>query len=423
MKFCSFFQIVFSFFFYTVKADWGGPCPSPFLKEVICVIEVKNLVKRYGDHYAVNHLSFTVEDGQIFGFLGPNGAGKSTTMNIMTGYLAATEGQVLVEGHDILEEPEAARACIGYLPEIPPLYPDMTVEEYLRFCAELKKIPKEQRTDQLTKVLALTHLEDMSARLIRNLSKGYRQRVGLAQAILGFPKIIILDEPTVGLDPKQVVEIRDLIRHLAKDHTVILSSHILSEIRAVCDRVLIIRKGRFVVCDTPEDLEEKLSAGGSLELTAKAAPEAAEARPAKPKRFQTGAKVWLILCIIAAAFQTLSFFNLFYLYGNQDVFSAVFAAYPELSPMRDLLDMMMQSVSVYLWFYILEASLLLLKCAGLIWFAASARRTAFLATAIVAGLLCILTFVTAGLAQALLNAAGVVILYVLLRKQWHTLRK
>ena len=258
MKFCSFFQIVFSFFFYTVKADWGGPCPSPFLKEVICVIEVKNLVKRYGDHYAVN-------------------AGKSTTMNIMTGYLAATEGQVLVEGHDILEEPEAARACIGYLPEIPPLYPDMTVEEYLRFCAELKKIPKEQRTDQLTKVLALTHLEDMSARLIRNLSKGYRQRVGLAQAILGFPKIIILDEPTVGLDPKQVVEIRDLIRHLAKDHTVILSSHILSEIRAVCDRVLIIRKGRFVVCDTPEDLEEKLSAGGSLELTAKAAPEAAEA--------------------------------------------------------------------------------------------------------------------------------------------------
>ena len=153
----------------------------------------------------------------------------------------------------------------------------MTVEEYLRFCAELKKIPKEQRTDQLTKVLALTHLEDMSARLIRNLSKGYRQRVGLAQAILGFPKIIILDEPTVGLDPKQVVEIRDLIRHLAKDHTVILSSHILSEIRAVCDRVLIIRKGRFVVCDTPEDLEEKLSAGGSLELTAKAAPEAAEA--------------------------------------------------------------------------------------------------------------------------------------------------
>ena len=241
------------------------------------MIEVKNLVKRYGDHYAVDHLSFTVEDGQIFGFLGPNGAGKSTTMNIMTGYLAATEGQVLVEGHDILEEPEAARVCIGYLPEIPPLYPDMTVEEYLLFCAELKKIPKAQREDQLNQVLALTHLEDMHARLIRNLSKGYRQRVGLAQAILGFPKIIILDEPTVGLDPKQVVEIRDLVRHLAKDHTVIISSHILSEIRAVCDHVLIIRKGRFVVCDTPEDLEEKLSSGSSLEITIKAAPERAEA--------------------------------------------------------------------------------------------------------------------------------------------------
>ena len=228
------------------------------------MIEVKNLVKRYGDHYAVNHLSFTVEDGQIFGFLGPNGAGKSTTMNIMTGYLAATEGQVLVEGHDILEEPEAARACIGYLPEIPPLYPDMTVEEYLRFCAELKKIPKEQRTDQLTKVLALTHLEDMSARLIRNLSKGYRQRVGLAQAILGFPKIIILDEPTVGLDPKQVVEIRDLIRHLAKDHTVILSSHILSEVSAVCDHIMIIAHGKLVASDSPENLQKLMS--GSMEL-------------------------------------------------------------------------------------------------------------------------------------------------------------
>ena len=237
------------------------------------MIEVKNLVKRYGDHYAVDHLSFTVEDGQIFGFLGPNGAGKSTTMNMMTGYLAATEGQVLVEGHDILEEPEAARENIGYLPELPPLYPDMTVTEYLRFCAELKKVPKEQREEQLQQVLTLTHLEDMSSRLIRNLSKGYRQRVGLAQAILGFPKIIILDEPTVGLDPKQVVEIRDLIRHLAKEHTVIISSHILSEIRAVCDHVLIIRKGKFVVCDTPEDLEEKLSAGGSLELAAKASPE------------------------------------------------------------------------------------------------------------------------------------------------------
>ena len=231
------------------------------------MIEVKNLVKRYGDHYAVNHLSFTVEDGQIFGFLGPNGAGKSTTMNIMTGYLAATEGQVLVEGHDILEEPEAARACIGYLPEIPPLYPDMTVEEYLRFCAELKKIPKEQRTDQLTKVLALTHLEDMSARLIRNLSKGYRQRVGIAQALLGAPQLIILDEPTVGLDPAQVIEIRRLIQELGKTHTVILSSHILSEVQAVCSQVLILSKGHLVAVGAPEQLAGMLDSGSRLHAT------------------------------------------------------------------------------------------------------------------------------------------------------------
>ena len=230
------------------------------------MIEVNNLVKRYGDHNAVDHLSFTVGDGQIFGFLGPNGAGKSTTMNIITGYLAATSGDVIIEGHNILEEPEAAKRCIGYLPEIPPLYPDMTVREYLRFCAELKKIDKADRENQIARVLALTHLEDMVNRLIRNLSKGYRQRVGLAQAILGFPRIIILDEPTVGLDPKQVVEIRELIRDLAREHTVIISSHILSEIRAVCDHVLIIRKGKFVACDTPEELEELLSASDEMEL-------------------------------------------------------------------------------------------------------------------------------------------------------------
>ncbi len=230
------------------------------------MIEVKDLVKRYGNHNAVDHLSFTVADGQIFGFLGPNGAGKSTTMNIITGYLAATEGDVIIEGHNILDEPEAARRCIGYLPELPPLYPDMTVLEYLRFCGELKQLPRDQRDDQVAQAMSLTHLEEMSNRLIRNLSKGYRQRVGLAQAILGFPKIIILDEPTVGLDPKQVVEIRELIRHLAKDHTVLISSHILSEIRAVCDHVLIIRKGRLVACDTPENLEEQLSASDRLEL-------------------------------------------------------------------------------------------------------------------------------------------------------------
>lgn len=230
------------------------------------MIEIKNLVKRYGTHCAVDHLSFTVEDGEVFGFLGPNGAGKSTTMNLMTGYLAPTAGEICVEGHDLLEEPDAARRCIGYLPEQPPLYPDMTVGEFLRFAAELKGIPKGDRAEQLQKVLALTHLEDMEGRLIGNLSKGYRQRVGLAQAILGFPPIIILDEPTVGLDPKQVVEIRALIRQLSREHTVILSSHILSEIRAVCDKVLIIRKGRFVVCDRPEALEQTLSAAGELEL-------------------------------------------------------------------------------------------------------------------------------------------------------------
>lgn len=252
------------------------PLSASLLKEVTCVIEVKNLVKQYGDHYAVDHLSFTVEDGQIFGFLGPNGAGKSTTMNIMTGYLAPTEGEVLIEGHNILEEPEEAKKCMGYLPEIPPLYPDMTVLEFLGFVAELKQIPKAERETQIGKVISLTWLEDMSNRLVRNLSKGYRQRLGLAQAVLGFPKVIILDEPTVGLDPKQMVEIREMIRSLAKEHTVIISSHILSEIREVCDHVLIIRKGRFVACDTPDHLEELLSAGNEISLQAHGSKENVE---------------------------------------------------------------------------------------------------------------------------------------------------
>ena len=240
------------------------------------MVEVQNLVKRYGDRNAVDGLSFTVEDGQVFGFLGPNGAGKSTTMNIMTGYLAPTQGRVLIDGLDIAAEPETARRRIGYLPELPPLYPDMTVAEYLRFCAELKKLPRAEQSDRIAQAVSMTHLEDQTRRLIRNLSKGFRQRVGLAQAILGLPKVIILDEPTVGLDPRQVVEIRELIRSLAREHTVILSSHILSEIRAVCDRVLIIRKGKFVAFDTPQALEEKLSAGGRLTLLAKCAPAQAE---------------------------------------------------------------------------------------------------------------------------------------------------
>lgn len=233
------------------------------------MIEVKNLVKKYGSHLAVDHLNFTVKSGQIYGFLGPNGAGKSTTMNIMTGYLGATEGEVLINGHNILDEPEAAKHFIGYLPEMPPLYVDMKVREYLEFVAELKKIPKKEREDQILEVMDMVKLEDVEDRLIRNLSKGYKQRVGLAQAILGFPEIIILDEPTVGLDPKQIIEIRELIRELAKDHTVILSSHILAEIQEVCDYVMIISKGKLVASDTPENLEKALSDQQTIEILVK----------------------------------------------------------------------------------------------------------------------------------------------------------
>lgn len=241
------------------------------------MIEVKDLVKKYGSHLAVDHLSFTLESGKIYGFLGPNGAGKSTTMNIMTGYLGATQGSVLIDGHDILKEPEEAKKHIGYLPELPPLYMDMTVQEYLEFAAELKKLPKEKRESDISEVVKLTRLQDVSGRLIKNLSKGYKQRVGLAQAILGFPEIIILDEPTVGLDPKQIIEIRELIRTLSKKHTVILSSHILAEVREVCDYILIISKGKLVASDTPENLELLRNGASSLELEVKAASETARA--------------------------------------------------------------------------------------------------------------------------------------------------
>lgn len=237
------------------------------------MIEVQNLVKMYGKHMAVDHLSFTIEKGQVYGFLGPNGAGKSTTMNIMTGYLGATEGKVLINGHDILKEPEAAKRCIGYLPEQPPLYMEMTVLEYLAFAAELKKIPSGEREGQIKAVMELTKLEDVRHRLIQNLSKGYKQRVGLAQAILGFPEIIILDEPTVGLDPKQIIEIREMIRKLAKNHTVILSSHILAEVREVCDYIMIISRGRLVASDNPESLEKKIGGEGFVEIQARATTE------------------------------------------------------------------------------------------------------------------------------------------------------
>jgi len=232
------------------------------------VIKVENLVKNYGDHVVLDHLSFTVQPGQIYGFLGPNGAGKSTTMNILTGYIGMTDGSVVINGHDLLEEPEAVRRSIGYLPEQPPLYTDMTPKEYLTFAAELKKLPKAERADSVKEVMELTQLTSMQNRLIRNLSKGYRQRVGLAQAILGFPEVIILDEPTVGLDPRQIIDIRNLIRSLAGKHTVILSSHILSEVQEICDHILILHHGKLVADGTPEELERSLR-DNAIEVTLK----------------------------------------------------------------------------------------------------------------------------------------------------------
>ena len=226
------------------------------------MIEVSHLTKKYGGHLAVDDVSFTVEDGQIYGLLGPNGAGKSTIMNILTGYLSATSGQVTVAGHPLPEEADEAKDCVGYLPEQPPLYPEMTVGEYLNFVAELKKVPRAQRKEQVLRAARRTGLEKVLPRLIRSLSKGYKQRVGIAQALLGSPKIIILDEPTVGLDPAQVIEMRKLIRELGKAHTVILSSHILSEVQAVCQQVLILSKGKLAASGT---LQELTADGRSLE--------------------------------------------------------------------------------------------------------------------------------------------------------------
>lgn len=234
------------------------------------LIEIHHLMKRYGNNLAVNDLNLTLEPGHIYGFLGPNGAGKSTTMNIITGYIGATSGEVLINGHDINKEPEQAKKCIGYLPEIPPLYPDMTVEEYMKFAAELKQIDKRMREVEIRQAMELTKITDVKMRLIKNLSKGYKQRVGLAQAVLGFPEIIILDEPTVGLDPKQIIEIRDLMKSLSKKHTVILSSHILSEVSAVCDYVFIISKGKLVAADTVENLEGQMSGVSEYRLLLKA---------------------------------------------------------------------------------------------------------------------------------------------------------
>ena len=232
------------------------------------MIEVKNLVKDYYGNVAVDGLSFTVEPGEIVGFLGPNGAGKSTTMNIITGYISATEGQAIINGYDIFEEPEKAKKSIGYLPEQPPIYPDMKVREYLMFVAELKKVKRSERASMIEDIMELTKISDMSGRLIKYLSKGYKQRVGLAAAIVGYPEILILDEPTVGLDPNQIIEIRELIKSLSKKHTILLSSHIMQEVDAVCDKIIIINKGKLVAYDTPANIARVMEASRELIVVA-----------------------------------------------------------------------------------------------------------------------------------------------------------
>lgn len=238
------------------------------------MIEVSHLTKRYGNHLALSDLSFTIPNGQIYGLLGPNGAGKSTTMNILTGCLAATSGEVRIDGVDIFEDPMAAKRHLGYLPEQPPVYMDRTPWEYLRFVARAKGV--NNLAQEVDRVMDLTQIADVRDRLIRNLSKGYRQRVGIAQAILGDPDIIILDEPTVGLDPRQITEIRELIQKLGENKTVILSSHILGEVQAVCERLLILSKGKLVACDTPANLEKQMSSASALEIDVCASREQAE---------------------------------------------------------------------------------------------------------------------------------------------------
>ena len=233
------------------------------------MIQVENVTKRYGKHIALNNISFTINEGEILGFLGPNGAGKSTAMNIITGYTSASHGSVKVDGLDILEHPYEVKKKIGYLPELPPLYMDMTVEEYLSFVSKIKLVAAAMQQKNMERIMELAQITDVRKRLIKNLSKGYRQRVGLAQAIIGNPEVLVLDEPTVGLDPKQIIEIRNLIKELGKEHTVILSSHILSEVSAVCDRVLIINKGEIVANGTPEELSQKINYSNKILLRVK----------------------------------------------------------------------------------------------------------------------------------------------------------
>ncbi len=230
------------------------------------MIQVENVTKRYGQRLAVDHLNFTVDKGEILGFLGPNGAGKSTTMNIVTGYLSATEGSVKIDGHDILDEPREAKRQIGYMPELPPLYLDMTVRDYLSFVCDIKGVPRSSRKQNMERAMEMLMISDVRGRLIKNLSKGYKQRVGIAQALIGTPPVLILDEPTIGLDPQQIIETRGLIRNLGKEHTIILSSHILPEVQAVCSRVLIINRGKIVASDTPENLARGMSGDNRLTI-------------------------------------------------------------------------------------------------------------------------------------------------------------
>ena len=240
------------------------------------MIQVDSLVKKYGNHTAVDNLSFEVKKGQIYGFLGPNGAGKSTTMNIMTGYIAAGSGTVKINDYDILKEPEEAKKCIGYLPEIPPLYTDMTVWGYLLFVAELKRVPKKERKSHVQEIIEKIQISEVKDRLIKNISKGFKQRVGLAQALIGYPEVLILDEPMVGLDPKQIIEMRDLIKSLSKNHTIILSSHILSEVSAVCDHILIISKGKLAASGSPQELQKMMQVKSEIELVVLGEKEDAE---------------------------------------------------------------------------------------------------------------------------------------------------
>ena len=252
------------------------------------MIQVDNVSKKYGQRLAVDHLDFTVNRGEILGFLGPNGAGKSTTMNIITGYLSATEGSVKLDGHDILEEPQEVKKQIGYMPELPPLYVDMTVRDYLSFVCDIKGVPRSSRKQNMERAMEMLMISDVRGRLIKNLSKGYKQRVGIAQALIGTPPVLILDEPTIGLDPQQIIETRSLIRNLGKEHTILLSSHILPEVQAVCSRVLIINRGKIVASDTPENLARGMTgdnrltvrvAGGEKEAlaTARAVPQVVKA--------------------------------------------------------------------------------------------------------------------------------------------------